>query len=712
MRGLTSMLGLFLAICLLSACQSQTPEADGPVAATDGSDWGNIGFDAKEQRHSPLDQINEKNVSELGIAWFKDLPDARGQEATPVVINGKMYISTAWSKVFAYDAKTGEELWNFDPKVPGEKAIDACCDVVNRGVAVSQGKLFVGTLDGRLIALDTKSGKLLWETQTTDVSKPYTITGAPRVVKNMVIIGNGGAEYGVRGYVSAYDILDGSQKWRFYTVPHPEGKADGAASDEILASAAYQTWGEGEWKESGGGGTVWDSIVYDEELDQLYFGVGNGNPWNQGLRSGGEGDNLFLSSIVAVNPDTGEYLWHYQETPGETWDYTATQHIIQAELEIDGENRKVIYHAPKNGFFFVIDRTNGKLISAEPYIDGINWASGYDLETGRPIENPEARYYKTGNTFISYPGPLGAHNWQPMSYNPKTGLVYIPALEMPGVYEVAESEVDINRKRIGFNLGVATSAFQAPDDKALFKAMKALLTGKLVAFNPKTGKAEWTVDYPATWNGGTMTTAGNLVFQGTSLAQLKAYAADSGKEVFSMDTQSGILGGPSTYMIDGEQYIAFLTSKGGAFLLGGGVANGASRTLPNLPRLVVLKLGGAVKLPPLADTTVVVWDPPEQTGTSEQIAEGKELYGHYCIYCHGDSAIGNGFLPDLRISGALQSPEGWSAIVAGGALKDRGMVGFGSQLDAKQVDAIRHYVIERSHWTKVNVADDAAPSIP
>ena len=289
MRQLKFGLGLLAATCLLSACQNQTSDADGQAAATDGSDWGGIGFDAKEQRHSPLDQINESNVGELGIAWFKDLPDARGQEATPVVIDGKMYISTAWSKVFAYDAKTGEELWSYDPEVPGEKAVDACCDVVNRGVAVSRGKLFVGTIDGRLIALDASSGTELWEIQTTDTEKPYTITGAPRVVKDMVIIGNGGAEFGVRGYVTAYDVNDGSQEWRFYTVPNPEGKQDGAASDEIFEKTANKTWGEGEWRESGGGGTVWDSIVYDADLDQLYFGVGNGNPWNHGVRSGGEG---------------------------------------------------------------------------------------------------------------------------------------------------------------------------------------------------------------------------------------------------------------------------------------------------------------------------------------------------------------------------------------------------------------------------------------
>ncbi|WP_312846549.1 PQQ-binding-like beta-propeller repeat protein [Sphingopyxis sp. PET50] len=370
-----------------------------------GDDWGATGFSYDEQRFSPLTDINDRNVGELGIAWFADLEDARGQEATPVVVDGVMYVTHAWSKVSAWDAATGKPLWKFDPKVPGERAVSACCDVVNRGVAVWGDKLFVGALDGRLIALDRKTGKEVWSTQTFDTAKPYTITGAPRVVKDMVLIGNGGAEFGVRGYVTAYDADTGKERWRFYTAPNPNKEKDGAASDDIFASKGNATWSDkGEWQTSGGGGTVWDAIVYDKDLDQIYLGVGNGNPWNHGTRSNGEGDNWFLSSVVALDASTGAYKWHYQETPAETWDYTATQPIILAEQQVDGKPVKVLYHAPKNGFFFTIDRTNGKLLDAKPFVEGINWATGYDMATGLADRESGGALLQDGQTLHRGPG--------------------------------------------------------------------------------------------------------------------------------------------------------------------------------------------------------------------------------------------------------------------------------------------------------------------
>jgi quinohemoprotein ethanol dehydrogenase len=673
-----------------------------------GDDWAGIGFTYDEQRFSPLTDINDANVGELGIAWFADLEDARGQEATPVVIDGVLYVSHAWSKVSAWDAASGRKLWDYDPKVPGEAAVNACCDVVNRGVAVWGDKVFVGTIDGRLVALDRKTGRELWSKVTVDQAKPYTITGAPRVVKDMVLIGNGGAEFGVRGYVTAYDADSGEQRWRFYTAPNPAKKADGAASDEIFASKGNATWSDkGEWKVSGGGGTVWDAIVYDKDLDQIYLGVGNGNPWNHGLRSNGEGDNWFLSSIVALDAETGAYKWHFQETPAETWDYTATQPIILAEQDVGGKKTKVLYHAPKNGFFFTIDRSTGKLIDARPFVDGINWASGYDVARGRPIENPEARFYKTGRPFIAIPGALGAHNWHPMSFNPRTGLVYIPAQQIPQGFLQDMSELD-QRKVLGFNVGASLTATMLPDDVAAFRAAASATTGRLVAFDPRTGKPAWVVEHPAAWNGGTMTTAGNLVFQGTSTGRFRAYTADTGKQLLDLDMQSGIVAAPSTFRAGGTQYIAFMTSKGGAFPLVAGVAGGVTRKVPNIPRLVVLKVGGKVRLPAPPDTELA-WNPPASFGTQGQIAAGKAYYGRYCQVCHGDSAIGNGFTPDLRVAGSLGEAEAWRVVVLDGALKDRGMVSFARVLAPADADAIRAYVAERSNWTKANLSDSTRP---
>ncbi|TSB01285.1 PQQ-dependent dehydrogenase, methanol/ethanol family [Sphingorhabdus contaminans] len=711
-------LGLVAAAAALmvmtGSCQNKDGPTDVPGFAAidgeylktggDGSNWAMTGFSYNEQRHSPLTQINADNVKDLGIAWFADLPDARGQEATPVVVDGKMFVSTAWSKVLAFDAKTGKPLWSFDPEVDKARGVKACCDVVNRGVAFWKGSVFVGTIDGRLISLDASTGKQLWSAQTLDPKSNGTITGVPRVVKDKVVIGFGGAEFGARGYVTAYDADTGKQVWRFYTTPNPKGEPDGAASDEILKTSAIKTWSakpkKGDWRESGGGGTVWDAIVYDAELDQLYLGVGNGNPWNHGVRSNGEGDNLFLSSIVALKPDTGEYVWHYQETPAESWDYTATQPIILATEKRDGKDVKVLYHAPKNGFFFTIDRVSGKMLSADPFIDGITWAKGYDLKTGRPIENPEARYEKTGKLYLANPSPLGAHNWHPMSYNPATGLVYIPALYIGGAYMPPAAPNEQERKPLGFNTGGAMATADLPDDVNFVKAVKAAITGKLVAFDPRTGKAKWTVDHPASWNGGTMTTAGNLVFQGTAMGEFRAYAADSGKQLLNLNVQSGVLSGASTYMVDGEQYVAFLTSKGGAFPLVIGYAGATSSAIPNIPRLIVLKLGGKVALPALPETPPYVWDPPAKFGTAADIAAGQSNFQRYCLVCHGPGAVGNGVLPDLRKSAAIADAGTWKSVVIDGVLKGNGMVSFAAVLTPKEADQVRAYVVTRAHYGK------------
>ncbi|HET9160233.1 MAG TPA: PQQ-binding-like beta-propeller repeat protein, partial [Caulobacteraceae bacterium] len=375
-------LAAMAAVMLVASCGPKAAKVDDKrlIAADGNAEWLSYGKGYSEQRFSPLDKVNAGNVGQLGLAWYAQFDTNRGQEATPLMIDGVLYTTTNWSKVYAFDAKTGKLLWSYDPKVDQNHGFHACCDTVNRGVAAWNGKLYVGTIDGRLIALNAKTGKEAWSVQTTPKDSSYTITGAPRVAKGKVFIGNSGAEYDVRGYLSAYDADSGKLIWRFYTIPNKDGKADGAASDNVLMGKAAKTWfGEG-WKKTGGGGTVWDAITYDPQSNLVYFGTGNGTPWNRVLRSDGKGDNLFLSSIVAVNADTGQYAWHFQETPGEEWDYDSDQQIVLADLTIDGKPRKVIMHAPKSGFFYIIDRTSGELISAKPYAP-VTWATNIDPAT-------------------------------------------------------------------------------------------------------------------------------------------------------------------------------------------------------------------------------------------------------------------------------------------------------------------------------------------
>lgn len=375
-------------------------------AARSPNEWLTHGRDYAETRFSPLNSIHAGNVKRLGLAWSFDTETTRGLEATPLIASGILYSTASWSIVFALDARTGKLRWRWDPEVARSYGQRACCDVVNRGVALYEGRIFASVLDGRLAALDAASGKLLWQVQTTDPSQPYTITGAPRVVKGKVIIGNGGAEYGVRGYVSAYDAATGKLAWRFYTVPGDPSKSFESPAMERAA----KTW-KGEWWKIGGGGTVWDAFAYDPSADLLYVGTGNGSPWDRNLRSPGGGDNLYLSSILALRPDTGELVWHYQTTPGDSWDYTAVQQMILTDLNIGGKRREVLMQAPKNGFFYVLDRRTGELLSADPFVK-VTWAKGIDMATGRPVENPDARYEK--GVQLLWPGPLGGHNWQSM----------------------------------------------------------------------------------------------------------------------------------------------------------------------------------------------------------------------------------------------------------------------------------------------------------
>jgi len=694
------LIAIVLPLCLsLVACNKQPPaltEVDAlrlTKADSDVGNWLSVGRTYSEQRFSPLDKINDKTVAQLGLAWSLDLDTARGQEATPLVIDGTMYSSSAWSKVQAIDAATGKLLWQYDPKVPQERGVMVCCDVVNRGVAFYMGKVYVGTIDGRLIALDAKTGNEVWSVVTVDQSKPYAITGAPRIVKRRVIIGNGGAEFGVRGYVTAYDAETGKQVWRFYTVP---GDPAQPVEQPILAEAA-KTW-KGEWWKLGGGGTVWDAIAFDPALDLVYIGVGNGSPWNQRIRSPGGGDNLFLSSIVALKADTGNYVWHYQTTPGESWDYTATQHMILADIVIDKQPRKVLMQAPKNGFFYVLDRETGKLISAKPYAT-VNWATGIDMATGRPIENPDARYPDPAKPFIAFPGPLGAHNWQPMSFSPQTGLVYIPANDLPFVYL---EQAGFKAQPLGFNTGIDARVASMPQgDPKVKEAMLAPVRGFLRAWDPIAQKEAWSIEHPGPWNSGILSTAGGLVFQGNAVGLFNAYNAKDGKLLWSAPAQTGVIAAPMSYTVNGEQYIAVVAGWGGAYPITAGDGNSKGSLGVNKSRVLAFKIGGTAKLPepqPLADVK-----PVPRVGTDKDAAHGFNVFHSYCAVCHGDSAVGGGVIPDLRWSVMASDSAAWGAVVMGGALKDRGMVSFAPVLAKDDAEALRAYVTMRSQqsWAEM-----------
>ena len=653
-------------------------------ADRDPGSWMTYGRTYEEQRFSPLSQINDRNVSQLGLAWYFDLDTRRGQEATPIVIDGVMYFTSAWSKVFALNAVSGQLLWSFDPKVPGAWAVNACCDVVNRGVAVWNGKVFVGTLDGRLIALDAGTGGQLWETLTVDRNFRYTITGAPRVVKGKVIIGNGGAEFGVRGYVSAYDAEKGNLVWRFYTVPGDPSKP---YENPALARAA-QTW-SGEWWKLGAGGTVWTAIAYDPELDQLYIGTGNGTPWSEKFRSPKGGDNLFTCSIVALKAETGEYIWHYQEDPADAWDFDSDEDIILADLVLDGQPRKVLMQAPKNGFFYVLDRTNGSLISAKPFTF-INWATSVDLKTGRPVETVTARY-KDADPAPIVPGPIGAHSWQPMSYSPATHLAYIPVNNAGFKYKSPDT---FQAKTLAPNYGIDVVAAGLPQDPAIKKMILGTVKGSLVAWDPVQQKAAWTVDRSGPWNGGTLATVGNLVFEGTAGGNFEAYRADNGQKLWSFPAQTGVMAGPVTYAFGGEQYVAVLAGWGGVFPLAAGEVSFASGRVRNISRLLVFKVGGKA--------TLAAEQPVEQPrltalpnrASDATIRKGERLFQSYCAGCHGDVAVSGGVLPDLRASSTLTN-ERWFHIVLQGILQSQGMVAFSKELSRDDAAAIRSYVIFR-----------------
>ncbi len=644
--------------------------------ANTSHDWPSYGLDYAETRYSRLSQVSERTVKDLGLLWSYNLESTRGVEATPIVVNGVMFVSASWSVVHAIDARTGKRLWVYDPKVDREKGYRGCCDVVNRGVAIHKGKVYVGAYDGRLIALDAATGKVVWETDTLiDRSRSYSITGAPRVYKGKVIIGNGGAEYGVRGYVTAYDAETGKQKWRWFTVPGDPSKP---FEDASMARAAT-TWDpSGKYWEAGGGGTAWDTMAFDPELNLMYIGTGNGSPWAHSKRSPGGGDNLYLSSIVALDPDTGQYKWHYQETPGDNWDYTATQPMILADLTLEGKKRKVILHAPKNGFFFVIDRVNGQFISAKNFVD-VNWATGYDAK-GRPIEVPAAR--RGDQPRDSIPGPSGAHNWHPMSFNPQTGLVYLPAQNIP-LSLMDDKTWTHNSKHpgqlmsgLGWNTASLFSAV-SPQNKPF---------GRLIAWDPVKQKEVWRQEHVSPWNGGTLTTAGNLVFQGTADGRFVAYNARTGDKLWEAPTGTGVVAGPATYIVDGKQYVSVAVGWGGVPAI---VQRYTNREGPGT--VYTFALGGMAKAPEFVSYRQgpllqgVKYDP-------NHVAEGAMLYVSNCVICHGVPGVDpGGNVKNLGYT-AAENIGNLERIVFKGPFTSQGMPDFTGRLTATDVEKIKAFI--------------------
>ena len=671
---------------LLAACSEGIAETGQMLRDADSEenvgDWLSYSRTWDEQRFSPLTQINVDTVERLGLAWFDDLETMRGVQSSPIVVDGILYNESIYNVVTAYNGATGEELWTYDPEVAPEWTRLACCGPSSRGIAYWEGKLYIGALDGRLIAVDAATGEEIWSVQTIDQSEAYSITGAPRVYDGKVVIGNGGADYGVRGYVVAHDAETGEQLWKFYTVPgNPADGPDGEASDSVMDMAA-ETWA-GEWWKIGGGGTAWDSFAYDPELDLVYIGTGNGSPHMWEFRSEGEGDNLFLCSIVAVDADSGEYKWHYQMVPEEDWDYTCTQPMALAELEIDGEERQVIMQAPKNGFFYVIDRATGGLLSAEVFVSENTWASHIDIETGRPVLMPGA--HNTTTPHLMNPSWLAAHTWHPMSYSPDTGLVYFSAQEQPSTYALAEEEPEYIHHRS--NSGQGRGGF--PELRAqLQQEANAKEKGYLLAWNPVTQSEEWRVDYPHPGSGGVLATAGNLLVQGTINKTLAIYRADTGEKLWEMDIDQAPVAGAITYLVDGEQYIAINAGWGGSPVYNLGPFQTSTA------KLLVFKLDATgVELPPPPPPSEFP-RPPFLMAGEEQVALGRQLYGDTCVRCHGENAVGG--TPDLRWM-TQETRAQFNEIVLGGSRADLGMAGFADVLDEEGAAAIHAYLIARAN---------------
>ncbi|MDA1370202.1 MAG: PQQ-dependent dehydrogenase, methanol/ethanol family [Proteobacteria bacterium] len=647
-----------------------------------GENWLAFGRTYSEQRFSPLTQINQDNVGGLNLDWYIDLPDSRSLVSTPLVVDGTMYFISSMNIVRAVDATSGDELWRYDPQVAQHAARRMRAGWDNsRGIGLWEDKVFVATWDGRLIGINRFSGEEVWTTQTIDPELAMYITGAPKVFKGKVLIGNGGTENGPnRGYVTAYQADTGEEAWKFWIVPG--NPADGF--EDAAMEMAAETW-TGEWWRHGGGGNAWHGFTYDAELDQIYIGTGNGSPWNHKIRSPDGGDNLFLCSVVALDPDTGEYLWHYQTVPGETWDYNSNMDIVLADLTIDGEQVKALMHAPKNGFFYVINRENGELISAEKFTE-VTWASNIDMATGKPVELPGQRYLDA--PALVAPTPIGGHSWHAMSYNPNTGLVYIPTIHWAASwddegYDLTGFQSEQWKVHFGVDMAITGNSTR-PDG----------VQGTLQAWDPVRREQVWEIPSDGVWDAGTLTTASNLLFQGKANGQIRAYNALTGDQLWEEALGLGISAPPITYSVDGRQYVGILVGWGGSLAALGGqpMADYGWAYGDHARRLYAFSLDGSMAIPPSAPPRI-----PTPLASSDFIVDtdlavkGATNYAEACVACHGFETVSSGMAPDLRASGTILSSGAFEQVVRGGALSENGMPPF-SEFSDQQLEVIRHYI--------------------
>lgn len=679
-----------------TTCLAENPGA--LLDDSDGRDWAGYGRTFGEQHYSPLTQINAKTVGRLGLAWSLDL-DATNSVTQPIAVDGVLFFATGYSVIHAVEAASGRMLWSYDPKAASRAGSNLRFGWGSRGIAWWNGRIYTGTQDGRLIAIDARTGTALWSVQTFPKDSAAFITGAPRVFADKVIIGHSSDTGSNRGYVTAYDATDGRQLWRFFTVPG--NPADGF--EDATMEAAAKTW-SGEWWKFGGGADVWNAMSYDQDADTLYIGTGNGYPINRRIRSADRGDNLFVASIIALDGASGHYKWHYQLNPGDTWDYDATTDMELADLKVGGHLRKVLIQAAKNGFVYVIDRSNGQLISAQPYAK-VTWAKRIDIRSGRPIEAADARY-PNGMAVEIWPGPFGAHGWLPMSYSLRTHFIYIPVLEAGMVLD---------------DKGISPGQWSAPRDRTIDGALNASESarqrkpGALIAWNPATQRLAWRVPQSSSVVGGTMATGGGLVFQQSLEATLNAYSDLNGKLLWSYELGTPSIAPPITYAVDGHQYITVLTGLGTdaarlfAVKLVRDEVGPCSGIDPRTQarRVLTFTLDGKGTLPSAVIAPAAATESADMQVDLRAAADGAADYDRHCAHCHGLSVVGIIHAPDLRRSAVPLSGSAFSAVVREGSLVAAGMPAFGELTD-RQLQSLRAYIAEQAQIFRSRCASHRA----